>query len=117
MGAMVSDASFTENVAVSFAMDDKMPELKHGYDMAKIGDWDEAITIFQSAVEKYKHSRNKVDKAYYNLGLGYMVTNQFDEARENFEIAYRIQAEDKYARALQKLDQRIEEMQQLQEQL
>lgn len=110
-------APYKEMVSVSFATDDKMPELKQGYNMAKIGNWEKAIESFQSAVEKYRNSKLPVDKAYYDLGLGYMYTDRFDKARENFESAYKIKADGKYEKALKKLKQRIEEKKRLQEQM
>ncbi len=110
-------APYTEKVSVSFATDDKMPELKQGYNMAKIGNWQAATESFQAAVAKYKYGKVPVDKAYYDLGLAYMYTDRFDEARQNFKMAYKIRAEGKYERALKKLQQRIEEKRRLQEQL
>ncbi|KAA3653565.1 MAG: hypothetical protein DWQ10_18315, partial [Calditrichaeota bacterium] len=65
-------APYTENVAVPFATDDKMPELEQGYNLAKMGNWDAAISKFEFAIQKYKNGRNEVDKAYSNLGLGNM---------------------------------------------
>ena len=110
-------APYQEFVSVSYATDDKMPELQQGYKMAKIGNWDKAIERFQSAVAKYRNSKLPVDKAYYDLGLGFMYTDRFDEARENFETAYQIKAEGKYEQALNKLQQRIEETKRLREQM
>ncbi|KAA3618100.1 MAG: hypothetical protein DWQ05_08640 [Calditrichaeota bacterium] len=110
-------APYTERVSVAFETDDKMPELQQGYNMAKIGNWDEAIISFQTAVKKYKNGQLKVDKAYYNLGLGYMYTDRFTEARQNFELAYKRKAEGKYEQAIKKLNRRIEEKRRLKEQM
>ena len=106
---------YTERVHVSFETDKEMPELENGFNMVKLGDWDTAIGIFQKIIETYPTSPS-VHKAYYNLGLSYMYTDQFDQARTAFEAAYRVKPETKYLNTIQKLNKRIEDKRRLEAQ-
>ena len=67
-----------------------MPELERGFRMVKLGNWDAALDIFQRVTETYPNSP-LVHKAYYNLGLSYMYTDQFDQRfrGDSFRLAGR----------------------------
>lgn len=106
---------YTEMVSVAFETDDKMPELERGFNMVKEGNWDAAIDFFSQTTEIYSNSP-LVHKAYYNLGLGYMYTDQFDQGLSALEEAYAIKAEGKYQKAIEALDRRIEDKRRLEEQ-
>ena len=75
-----------------------------------------ALDIFQRATETYPNSP-LVHKAYYNLGLSYMYTDQFDQARTALEEAYARKSEAKYLNAIKKLNVRIEDKRRLEEQI
>ena len=107
---------YTERVYVSFETDKEMPELERGFRMVKLGNWDAALDIFQRVTETYPNSP-LVHKAYYNLGLGYMYTDQFDQARTALEKAYARKSEAKYLNAIKKLNVRIEDKRRLEEQM
>ena len=108
-------APYTERVTVSFETDDSMPELEHGFQKAKIGDWTTAIDLFRQATETYSNSA-LVHKAYYNLGLGYLYTDQFESAKTALKKAHAGKAEKKYKEAIEKLEERIEDNRRLAEQ-
>ena len=106
---------YTEMVRVAFETDDKMPELERGYNMVKEGNWDAAIDLFSQTTEIYSNSP-LVHKAYYNLGVSYMYTDQFDQGLSALEEAYAIKAEGKYQKAMTALNRRIEDKRRLEEQ-
>ena len=107
---------YTERVYISFETDKKIPELERGFRMVKLGNWDTALDIFQRVTETYPNSP-LVHKAYYNLGLSYMYTDQFDQARTALEEAYARKSETKYLNAIKKLNARIKDTRRLEEQM
>ena len=106
---------YTERVYVSFETDKEMPELERGFRMVDAGNWDAALNIFQNATEIYSNSP-EVHKAYYNLGLSYMYTDQFDQARTALQEAYARKSSGKYRNAILELNRRMEEKHRLDEQ-
>lgn len=102
--------------SLSFETDKEIPELERGFRMVKLGNWDAALDIFQRVTETYPNSP-LIHKAYYNLGLGYMYTDQFDQARTALEQAYARKSEGKYLKAIEKLNVRIEDKRRLEEQM
>ena len=98
-----------------FETDGKMPELERGFKKAETDDWTAAIDLFQQATEAYSNS-DVVHKAYYNLGVSYLYTDQFGQARTALEEAYARKAEKRYKKAVEQLDVRIEDKQRLEEQ-
>ena len=106
---------YTERVYVSFETDKEMPELERGFRMVDAGNWDAALNIFQNATEIYSNSP-EVHKAYYNLGLSYMYTDQFDQARTALQEAYARKSSGKYRNAILELNRRVEEKRRLDEQ-
>ena len=108
-------APYTERVRVSFETAKEMPELERGFNLAKLGNWDAAIGIFEEVTRVYSSSP-VVHKAYYNLGLSYMYSDRFDEARAALEEAYASKPDRKYKMAIDELDVRIEDKRRLEEQ-
>ena len=109
-------APYTEQVRVSFETAKEMPELDSGFNMAKLGNWDAAIEIFQKAISTYSNSP-LVHKAYYNLGLSYMYTDQFDQAQTALDKAYAGKPDErKYKNAIKDLKTRIKDKRRLEEQ-
>ncbi len=106
---------YTERVYVSFETDKEMPELERGFRLVDAGNWDAALNIFQESTETYSKSP-EVHKAYYNLGLSYMYTDRFDQARTALQEANARKSSGKYRNALLELDRRVEEKHRLEEQ-
>ena len=106
---------YSEHVYVSFETDKEIPELDHGFRMVKAGDWEGATDVFQNLVETYSTSP-LIHKAYYNLGLSYMYTDRFDEARTALKQAYSAKPERKYMEAISNLNKRIEDTRRLEAQ-
>ena len=108
-------APYTEKVYVSFETAKEIPELRSGFEMVRLGNWDAATDIFQKVTEIYSDSP-LVHKAYYNLGLSYMYTDQFDQAHTALEGAYARKPKSKYRDAFAKLNVRIKDKRRLEEQ-
>lgn len=72
-------APYTEYVRVQFA-DSKVPQVKAGIVSAQSGQWESAEVQFKSAVDANPSDPD----AWYNLGLAYMYTYQFDKAINAF---------------------------------
>ena len=106
---------YVEFVRVSFETDKDIPELEQGYAMAKTDDWEGAIATFKSIIETRSNSP-KIHKAYYNLGLSYMYTDQFEVARPAFRKALLGKSSSKYKDAMTELNQRISDKRRLAEQ-
>ena len=104
----------TEKVQATFETDGKIPVLQQGFNRAKVGQWQAAIDLFRQGTESPQSQ--VVHKAFYNLGLAYLYTNQFDKSRSAFEEAYARKPDRKYEKALRKVDARIENSRRLQEQ-
>ena len=105
---------YTEKISVSFETDDKIPELKKGFETAKAGNWEGAIELFARATES---TNNVVHKAHYNLGVALMFSDRFDESRSALGEALSLKpGEKKYQKALDALDEREYEQHRLSEQ-
>lgn len=90
-------APYTEYVRVEFA-DSKIPEVKAGIVSAQSGQWDSAELQFKNAVDG-----NPSDPAaWYNLGLAYMYTHQFDKAINAFNRSNGIKPSAKCAQEIAK---------------
>ena len=97
----------TKYVQVSFQTDDRIPLLQQGFTQAKTGHWQEAIDLFHRGTES-SHSQ-VVHKAFYNLGLAYLYTDELDTSRSAFEEAYARKPDRKYAKALRRVKALIED--------
>ena len=106
---------YSERVYVSFETDKELPELEHGFLRVQAGNWDAAIDIFKEATETYSGSL-EVHKAYYNLGVSCMYTDQFDRARAALREANGRKSSGKYKNAILELNRRVEEKRRLEEQ-
>lgn len=80
-------APYTERIKTSLYKDGDMPELEQGINMTLVDNWQETVSLFKTAVEKYKGTENAY-KAYFNLGWAYEYTQAFPEAKENLNKAY-----------------------------
>ncbi|MDE3000883.1 MAG: hypothetical protein OXU79_17545 [Gemmatimonadota bacterium] len=106
---------YSERVNVSFETAKEMPELEHGFRLVQAGNWDSAVDVFLAAVETYS-DLPEVHKAYYNLGLSCMYTDQFDRARTALQQANARKSSGIYRNAILELDRRMEEKRRLDEQ-
>lgn len=105
---------YTEQVRVSFETDRKIPELKNSFTMVKNGSWDAAIEVLQNAAQV--HDRSPLaHKIYYNLGLCFLYTDQFERAREALQTAHERKSSKKYMQAIHELEVRMEDRRQLEE--
>ena len=106
--------SHTRYVQVAFERDGRIPVLQQGFDKARTGQWQEAIDLFRQGTGS-SHSQ-VVHKAFYNLGLAYLYTDQLVKSRNAFEEAYARTPEKDYQRALRRVNARIEDRRRLHEQ-
>ncbi|MBI5043169.1 MAG: tetratricopeptide repeat protein [Nitrospirae bacterium] len=87
-------------VKVSFLIDKAIPELEDGVRWAKMGDTKEAINIFAKGAKKAegdpKIKPKVISKAYFDMGLIYKYTDEFDKAIEAFKKAYSLYPDDMY---------------------
>lgn len=83
---------WTETVQVPFVKDSGIPDLERGINQSKMGEMTEAINIFASAAKASEGNPNIKPKsiayAYWDLGLAYEYTWEFDKAIEAFKKAY-----------------------------
>ena len=106
---------YTERVYVSFETDKEIPELERGFRMVQAGNWEAALDVFQMATDIHSDSP-RVHKAYYNLGMSFMYTDQFDQARAALGEALARKSSGKYRNAILELNRRVEEKRRLDEQ-
>lgn len=89
---MKAISPWTETVQSPFQTDKAIPELEQGINKAKMGDLNESTTIFANAAKAAEGNASikplSIAKAYFNLGLAYQYTDEFDKAIEAFKKAY-----------------------------
>jgi tetratricopeptide (TPR) repeat protein len=89
-----------ETVMAPFKTDGNIPDLERGINMAKIGELNEAVKIFQFAAKaaegNAKIKPNSIAKAYWNLGLAYEYSYFYDHAVVAFKKAYALNPKDEY---------------------
>jgi tetratricopeptide (TPR) repeat protein len=77
--------------SVLYFFDDKDGGLKQAYQALKVGDIDGSFKLSVQNLETCKKSSDIKPKilahAYYNLGMSYMIRNEYDKAIENFQEA------------------------------
>ncbi|MFH1352756.1 MAG: CsgG/HfaB family protein [bacterium] len=84
-------APYQVNLKVQFLVDNKMPELGRGINVAKAGELKEAADAFKEVIKKYAGtSEFKIDKAHYNLGLTLVLMNEYKEGIEELKKAIKI---------------------------
>lgn len=95
---MKAISPWTEVVQAPFQTDKAIPDLEQGATKAKMGDLNEAATIFANAAKAAEGNAaikpQSIAKAYFNLGLCYEYTDEFDKAIEAFKKAYSIDSND-----------------------
>jgi curli biogenesis system outer membrane secretion channel CsgG len=93
-----------EMVLVPFKSDGNIPDLEKGINLAKIGELNEAIKIFQFAAKAAERNAkikpNSIAKAYWNLGLACEYTYDYDKAIVAFKKAYALNPKDEYSKEI-----------------
>lgn len=90
---------WTETVMVAFKKDSDLPQLETGIKLAKMGKYFDAVKVFQEAVKTSETNMLKpkvIAKAYWDLGLAYEYSWQFDKAMNAFDAAYALHDDDMY---------------------
>lgn len=99
---MKSINPWDETVMVPFKKDGDIPALERGINQAKMGEIEEAISIFAKAAQAAQSNAeiegDSIAVAYWNLGLAYKYTWQLDKAIDAFKKAYSFDADDDYIR-------------------
>ena len=99
--------------SMHFYDDSKIPELKKGIGMAKIGNWEDAKTHFQNAVDSNPDSW----KTHFDLAIAYKCVGDYDKAIEILTKAYSIEPKPQIQDEINYCKKRIEEEKRLKEQL
>lgn len=110
---MKSIAPYTVYESVKLLTDKKLPDLQAGINMAKIGDWDKAVEIFQKATNDFP----EMSITHYNLGVAYEYTWNFDKAEIELKKAYELEAKKQYMDELTRCRRLALERKKLEEQL
>jgi len=97
----------TDLVFVTLYKDSDIPLLAAGNNLARIGEWDDAIEQYRGALEtlpaEYAEYRYM---PLFNLGVAYEYTNRFEEAHRHLRDAYRVSAESRIADEIESLKYR-----------
>lgn len=109
-----------ETVQAAFETDKAIPELEAGIAQCKIGEMQEGIKLFnqgaQAAEGNAAVDRKSVATAYWDLGLAYEYTDDFDRALDSVKKAYSFDTSDTYASEIAKIKRRTKERTKLKEQ-
>ncbi|MAT38350.1 MAG: hypothetical protein CL946_01965 [Ectothiorhodospiraceae bacterium] len=90
----------TERRIVTFLTDGEFPEIKHGIEKAKAGEWNEAAALFKKLAEENPLAE-EADKLWYNLGVAYQFGGDFRSAIESYERAQAIENSKRYEYAIE----------------
>ena len=89
-----------EIVYARFIKDRKIPSLEMGINQTKLGEMDKAIKTFASAAKAAEINPElkpkNIANAYWNLGLAYQYTWNFDKAISTFKKAFTVNPKDMY---------------------
>lgn len=92
---------WNETVMAPFKTDGSIPDLERGVNIAKIGELNDAVKIFQFAAKaaegNAKIKPKSIAKAYWNLGLAYEYSYNYDKAIVAFKKAYALSPKDEYS--------------------
>lgn len=94
---------YEERISIELKDDESMPNLKKGIEAAENGFWDLAVSHFSK--EAKASSNPLVHYAYYNLGVVYLYSYDFEKARINLRKALEMKGnEGAYKRMYAELD-------------
>lgn len=100
-------APHTVQETVELLDDGDLPELERGNNMAKIGEWQKALGEYSAAAEKLpgKFSSEDQAKVYYDIGIAYGYSGDYDRGVEELKRAYALEADDRTAQQIAKIKQ------------
>lgn len=106
-----------EWVRVTLFVDGDLPSLEVGNGYARVGDWDEARSSYQTAVEfATGELAEKQFKALHNIGVASLYIGDFEGARDALKKAYAQSRDRTILAELQNVDRRESEYELLREQ-
>ncbi len=111
---------WNETVQVPFQTDKTIPELETGVNKMKIGETAQAIELFAGAAKNAEGNPGVKPKAiaaaYWNLGLAYEYTDEFEKAIEAFKKGHSFNAASQYLDEIRNVERRRGEKRRLVEQ-
>ena len=114
-------APWKDVVTANFKKDGDLPMMEAGINYAQAGLWNDALLQFKSAVEMADTNPDISPKvaalAYWNLGLAYEYTAQFEDAETSIKKAYALSSDADYLRELKNIEKLKSENLRLREQL
>lgn len=118
---MKAIAPYKEYVVANFQKDGDLPMLEIGINYARTGQWEDATSQFQSAVQQAGGnadiSPSTAAKAHWDLGLAYEYTYRFDEAITEIKKAYQLSGDADYLKEVSNVKRLRKEQQKLKEQM
>jgi len=97
------------NMEVAFQKDGKLPQLEQAINMVKAGQYPDAEKIVSEAIDLAEKSglpSKIVAKAYWDRGLIYEYSGQFEPARADVKKAYQFEADEDYLAELNRITTR-----------
>ena len=114
-------APWKDVVTANFKKDGDLPMMEAGIGYAQAGLWDDALIQFKSAVEMADTNPDISPKvaalAYWNLGLAYEYTAQFEDAEASIKKAFALSSDADYLRELKNIEKLKSDNKRLKEQL
>lgn len=114
-------APWKDVVTANFKKDGDLPMMEAGISYAQAGLWNDALLQFKSAVEMADTNADISPKvaamAYWNLGLAYEYTAQFEDAETSIKKAFALSSDANYLRELKNIEKLKSENKRLREQL
>ena len=80
---------------VGLLQDKDIPELEEGNEFVRKGNWTAAITKFQAGAENHPNSQ-ALHKAYFNLGVAFEYSHEFDKALTSLRLADELAPREEY---------------------
>lgn len=93
-------APYNVKVEVSFETDKQLPEVDQAISFLKAGNWDDGLELLQRATQKQGLKKKVLAKAYFDLGLAQMYSDQCDLAIETLQQALILHPKTKYEKAI-----------------
>lgn len=94
---------WTETVMVAYQKDGDLPQLEQGIKLVELGRYEKAIEIFSAAIKDAERNNLKpkiIAKAYWNLGLAYEYSWQFQNALDTFDKGYLVHSDKKFLKEI-----------------
>jgi tetratricopeptide (TPR) repeat protein len=99
-------APHTVNITVQLLDDGDLPELERGNNYAKLGDWTKALGEYSAAVDRIDQGKIDTDdqaKAYYDLGIGYGYSGQYEQGVAALEKSFSLDPQDRTQQEIAKI--------------